>query len=121
MAVNTNQVVLVGNLTKDVEEVKVNDKNMVFKSTIAVNDFNDDVIYMPIEVWNKQGRNFSNYCGKGDKIVVTGRLKQDRFENKEGQDVTVVKVNASLIEFINTKSEEKSSNNQGEDNKDLPF
>lgn len=122
MAMNTNIVTIVGNLTKDVEARKVNNENAVFTSTVAVNGYKEDeVMFLPIEVWNRQGRAFSDYCGKGSKVAVTGSLKQDRFTTKDGQDVTLTKVNVSQVEFLDPKTDEPQPDQAEDDSKGRAF
>lgn len=109
MAMNTNMVTVTGNLTKDVEGKKVNEQNAVFTSTVAVNGYGEDeVMFLPIEVWNKQGRAFKDNNGKGSRVAITGRLKQDRFTTKDGQDVTLTKINATQVEFLGSPQEKES-------------
>lgn len=50
-----------------------------------------------------------NYLKKGTKIVVTGRLQNNNYTNKEGQKVYNVQIMADEIEF----AESKSASNQG--------
>lgn len=107
MAMNTNIVTVTGNLTKDIEGKKVNEKNAVFTSTIAVNGYSEnEVIFLPVEVWNKQGRAFKDNNGKGSRVAITGNLKQDRFTTKDGKDVTITKINATQVEFLGSPKNE---------------
>src|SRR5699024_9705671 len=54
------------------------------------------------------------YCAKGSKIGITGSLKVDKFQDKEGNNREITKVNASRVEFLDSKG----SNNgvQGQSN-----
>lgn len=47
------------------------------------------------------------YLMKGTKVVVTGRLQNDSYTNKEGQKVNETKIIVSNIEFAESKGDSK--------------
>ena len=87
---NLNKVMLIGNLTRD-PELRVTPKGTAICTfSIAVNrKFKDDsggereeVTYVDIEAWSKQGETIAKYCTKGRPLFVEGRLRLDQWEDK---------------------------------------
>ena len=105
----TNLTILTGRITKDLE-LKQAGQTQVTNFSLAVdNPFKkDDTSFFDIVAFGKTAQLLNNYCGKGSKILIEGNLKQDRFQDKEGHNRSVVRVIANRIEFLDSKG----SNNQ---------
>lgn len=105
-----NSVILTGRITKDLE-LKPAGQTQVTNFSIAVdNPFKkDDASFFDIVAFGKTAELLNNYCGKGSKILIEGNLKQDRFQDKEGNNRSAVRVIANRIEFLDSKGQ---SNNQ---------
>ena len=54
----------------------------------------------------------NDYCGKGSKVLIEGNLKQDRFQDKEGNNRSVVRVIANRIEFLDSKGNNQPQKQQ---------
>lgn len=113
-----NFVSIQGNLTRDAEVKQVNTtstRNNVISFSIAVNEFNDDVSFFDVEFWatEKQVTYFFPLLNKGVKIAVHGRLKQSRWQNKDGENRSKVLIVASDI-FPHEKSGEQSQGAQAQ-------
>jgi len=87
---NLNKVMLIGNLTRD-PELRVTPKGTaICQFSLAVNrKFRDEsgadreeVTYVDIEAWSKQGETIAKYCTKGRPLFVEGRLRLDQWEDK---------------------------------------
>ena len=85
-----NKVMLIGNLTRD-PELRVTPKGTaICQFSLAVNrKFKDEsggereeVTYVDIEAWSKQGETIAKYCTKGRPLFVEGRLRLDQWEDK---------------------------------------
>ena len=79
MAFN-NEIRLQGNLTKDPEYKNISDKNLV-TFRLAVNESigkdKEETIYMDVDGWDNHAKYAENVMlAKGDRVIVTGRLKQ---------------------------------------------
>jgi len=88
-----NRVVLLGNLTRDIElRYTPASKMAVCQNAIAVNDrrknaageWVDDTTFVDVTFFGRMAEVVSQYLGKGSPIFVEGRLKLDTWE-KEGQ------------------------------------
>jgi single-strand DNA-binding protein len=104
---NTNLVILTGNLTKDPEFRYTPNGHGVANFTIAVNDgFGDkqDTDFIDCTVWRKTAEAVANYCFKGHKVTVEGKLKQQVWKDKEGKTNRRFYVNARRVEFLNARA-----------------
>lgn len=130
-----NSVILTGRITKDLE-LKPAGQTQVTNFSIAVdNPFKkDDASFFDIVAFGKTAELLNNYCGKGSKILIEGNLKQDRFQDKQGNNRSAVRVIANRIEFLDSKGQSnnqpKQQQGQAQDNpfensddefSDLPF
>ena len=110
-----NQVVLIGNLTRDPELRYSTGGNQtaVCRFTVAVNDrkrnpqtqeWEDDVDFIPVVVFGKQAENCERFLAKGRKVAVSGRIKTGSYE-KDGQKRYTTDVIANSVEFLTPRNE----------------
>ena len=78
-----NSVSLTGRLTKDVDHRTTQSGTEVANVTIAVNGFKEnDTSFIDLVLFGKTAQAASKYISKGQQIGVTGRLKQESWEDK---------------------------------------
>src|SRR5689334_22789514 len=89
-----NKVLLMGNLTRD-PELRVTPKGTpVCQFSLAINrqfkmesgESREEVIFVDIEAWGKQGETIAKYCTKGRPLYVEGRLKLHQWEDKNTKE-----------------------------------
>lgn len=88
---NLNQVILIGNLTRDPELRYLANGTAVANFTLAINrkwkdadgDQKEEVTFVDCTVWSGAAETVNQYVKKGDPLCVTGRLKQDHWEDKQ--------------------------------------
>lgn len=113
----TNIVVITGRITKDLELKQAGQTQVTNFSMAVDNPFKkDDTSFFDVVAFGRTAELLNNYCGKGSKIGVEGTLKQDRFTDKEGNNRSVVRVNANRIEFMDSKSNNQSNNQPQQQN-----
>ncbi|PTU83432.1 single-stranded DNA-binding protein [Staphylococcus pasteuri] len=113
----TNIVVISGRITKDLELKQAGQTQVTNFSMAVDNPFKkDDTSFFDVVAFGKTAELLNNYCGKGSKIGVEGTLKQDRFTDKEGNNRSVVRVNANRIEFMDSKGNNQSNNQPQQQN-----
>ena len=61
--------------------------------------------------FGKQGEFVEKYLKQGTKIVVTGRIQNDNYTNKEGQKVYSVQIMVEEIEFAESKAAGQGAQN----------
>jgi len=88
-----NQVILIGNLTRD-PELKYTPKGTAASQIgMAVNrkwkdeqgQEKEEVTFIDVQAWGKQAEVIAQYCKKGSPLFVTGRLKLEEWEDKTTQ------------------------------------
>lgn len=118
-----NQVVLLGYLTRD-PELRYTPSNMATAAFgIGVNEKRkdkDEVSFFDIETWDKVAENCSTYLKKGSLVLISGRLKQDRWEDEHGDKKNKIKIIANTVQFLN-KKEDNNNNDNKNNNNDPPF
>lgn len=103
-----NKVILIGNLTKDLETRETPSGKTVANFSIAVNrPFSNDTDFFNITVWDKQAENCAKFLKKGSKVGIVGYLYNRSYEANDGTKRTVTEVNASEVEFLTPKQAEE--------------
>jgi len=102
-----NQVCISGNLTADPELKYLATGNAVVNFTVAINSkyqkdgqWIDEVDFIGVTAFGKVAENCGEYLNKGSKVTVSGKLKQDRWEDDNGKKQSKTKVVAALVEFM---------------------
>jgi single-strand DNA-binding protein len=73
-------------------------------------DWEDEAHFFNVTFWGrKEGGGLSEtvakFCSKGDRVAVTGRLQQQRWEGDNGAKRERVSVVGSSCQFLTTKGE----------------
>ncbi|NOS70878.1 MAG: single-stranded DNA-binding protein [Verrucomicrobia bacterium] len=107
-----NKVIIAGNLTRD-PELRYTPKGMaVARFTLAVSrswtgedgQKKEEVSFVDIDAWGRQGEVIAQYMKKGRPFLVEGRLKQDTWEDKNTkQKQSKLKVVLESFSFIDSK------------------
>ena len=106
MATDLNNCVIIGRLTRDVELSYTSGNNTALaKFSIANNEFRgsnqeEQVSYFDIVVWGKMAEVCNQFLAKGRQVAINGRLRQERFQDKQGQNRSKVVIVASNVQFI---------------------
>ena len=64
--------------------------------------------FIDVDVWGAVAENCGRYLRKGSRVVVLGRLKQDRWEAEDGAKRSRLKVLASSVQFLSSAAREQS-------------
>lgn len=116
-----NQVILIGRLTRKPEDRKVGEHKLVTFGLACGRD-KEDCDFFEINAWNKLADHCIQYLNKGSQVLIQGRLRQERWEDKDtGKKMSRIIVLVNSIQFITKKSEQ--SNQKDEDGlpqNDLP-
>ncbi len=94
-----NTVTLVGNLTRDPELRYTTGGRGVASFGLAVNrrwqqngEWQEAVSFFNVVAWADLGENAAASLTKGSRCLVTGRLEQRSYDNKDGQKVNITEV-----------------------------
>jgi single-strand DNA-binding protein len=108
-----NQVILLGNLTRDPELRYTPQGTAVADFAIAVNrKFNkkdgeqvDEVAFVDVTAWARLAEICAEFLKKGRPLLVSGRLAQDRWDDEAtGQKRSRLRVVAETIQFLGSGS-----------------
>jgi len=103
MAKSINQVILMGRLTRDPEQRTTTGGKTIANFSIAVDRGGDSdaADFFEITAWEKLGELVIQYLGKGRRVLVQGRLRQDSWDDKEtGKKRSRVEVTATDVTFL---------------------
>ena len=107
-----NKVILMGNLTKNPELRYTPSGTPVTSFGLAVNrrfrqadELKEEVCYIDIVVFGKQAEHCGQYLGKGQGVIVDGRLQQRRWETEDGQKRSKHEVVAQTVTFMPRRPE----------------
>lgn len=106
-----NKVILLGRLTRDPEvRYSMGESQIsIARFSLAVNrkwkrEGEPEADFFNCTAFGKLAEFAEKYLKQGVKVVVTGRIQNDNYTNKEGQKVYSVKVIVEEIEFAESKS-----------------
>ena len=125
-----NRVILAGNVTKAVEIRYTPTGTAIGNFSIAINrkwkqdsETKSEVSYFDIVVFGKTAEVCSQYIGKGSSVLIEGKLRQNVWKNKEGQNRSKVEVIADSVNFLTRKQDAAAAidNASAGDDEDVPF
>ena len=128
---SVNKVMLMGNLTRDPELRYTSNGSAVTSFGLAVNrkfkqgdEWKDDVCFVDITVWGKQGENCEKYIDKGSPVFIEGFLKFSTWES-DGQKRNKLEVVANTVQFLGSRGDSSGETSGGQtptsDENDVPF
>ena len=126
-----NKVMLMGNLTRDPELRYTSNGSAVTSFGLAVNrkfkqgdEWKEDVCFVDITVWGKQGENCAEYLSKGRPAFVEGRLQYSTWES-DGQKKSKLDVVANTVQFLGSRGDAQGGLSAGQapvpEEDDVPF
>jgi single-strand DNA-binding protein len=112
MARSFNQVILMGNLTRDPELRTTPNGQSVCSFSLALNrsykgadgNWQEATDYVDVVAWGPLGERVAQYLNKGRPCLVNGRL-QSRSWEQEGQKRSKVEVVANDVTFLGGRGE----------------
>jgi single-strand DNA-binding protein len=124
-----NKCFLLGNLTKDVEL-----RTTVGGQTVGVvglatsekykdkeGNLKESVAFHNLVVWGEGAKTLAKYVGKGDKLLVEGKINYRNYEDKNGNKRYITEILVRDFKFVGTKKkEDKPQASSQEDNGEIP-
>ena len=103
-----NKVLLMGNLTRDVQLKSLPSGQPVAEIAIAINrkyktkdgQDREEVTYVDCECWGPRAEVINKYFSKGKPIFIEGRLRLDSWEDKDGQKRSKMRVVIDDFQFV---------------------
>ena len=107
-----NHICIAGRITHDLELRKTQSDVSNIQFSIACDDdykpkdgSDRDVDFVHIKAWRGTADFINSYFGKGRTIIVSGRLKADKYTDKDGNQRTDTYVLADSVYFGDSKRE----------------
>ena len=104
-----NRVILVGNLTRDIELRYTQGGTAVTDIGLAVNDrvkrnneWVDETTFVDITLWGRTAEVASEYLSKGSPVLIEGRLKLDTWET-DGAKRSKLKVVGERMQMLSSR------------------
>jgi single-strand DNA-binding protein len=116
MARSINQVILMGRLTRDPEQRTTTSGKTIASFSIAVDRGGQDdaADFFEVTAWEKLGDLVIQYLGKGRRVLVQGRLRQDSWDDKEtGKKRSRVEVTATDVTFLDSANGDGAGSSSG--------
>jgi single-strand DNA-binding protein len=115
---NFNKVVLIGNVTQDIELRKTTKGTSVAEVNLAVNRIRkgetgeriEETTFVEITLWGRTAEVAHQYAQKGGPLLVEGRLHLDTWvDKKTGENRSKLRVIGENIQLMGSKA---NNNNQ---------
>ena len=110
-----NRVQLIGRLGKDPESKFTPTGKRVAHFSVAISnrwkskegDAKEYTEWVNVEAWGRLGEVCQEYLKKGSLVYLEGRLKTEKYEDKEGETKYYTKVVALSLQFLDKKEKEE--------------
>ena len=111
---NLNSVLVEGNLTRDAELAYTPKGTAYTKIGLACHryyrkddEYQEETSFFEVTVWGRQAEVCAEYLEKGRTVRVVGRLRQDRWDDQDGNPRSRVCITAEHVEFGRKKDGER--------------
>lgn len=106
-----NRVILVGNITRDIELRYTSGGTAVTEAGLAVNDrrknqsgeWVEETTFVDVTLWGRQAEVANEYLSKGSPVLIEGRLKLDTWET-DGQKRSKLRVVGERMQMLGRAS-----------------
>ena len=120
-----NSVTVCGNLTRDAELNYTQGGTPVLKVGIAVNErvkdgdeWTDRANFFDAVMYGNRAEKLAAHLGKGNKVGITGKLRQERWQAQDGGNRSRVVIIVDDFEFMAAKADKPA---QQYNDSDIPF
>ena len=103
-----NQVLFIGRIGKDPEELKVTSEGKPYiQFSLAVDQTTSkDALWLQVTAWDKNAEAVEKYTRKGTVVFVQGKLHIQKYKDKQQVERTSVEVSASNVQILDKKPKE---------------
>lgn len=121
-----NQFNGIGRLVADPELSYTPQGNAVCRFRLAINrpykgeQGQQKADFINCIAWRKQAENIVNFLKKGSQVGINGSIQTGSFDGQDGRKVYTWEVNCNSIQFLDNKSNQSGTNNQGNTNYQAP-
>ena len=117
-----NVTIMMGRLVRDPELRYTASGKAVVNFSIAVQSFREnEPSFFDVVAFGRRAENVTNFFSKGDKILIEGHLKQERWVDRNGNKRSRVKIVMENFHFPETKKDDSHSDSLPENDEEIPF
>lgn len=125
-----NQVILVGRLVKEISIKTINTQHKVVNNVLAINRRNRNkngeqiTDFIPIVAWDHLAEILSNYCQKGQRIAIHGKLQSRHYTTSDDQQRYVIECllqEITLLDRVHSEDKRPPHIQSDNFNNDLTF
>ncbi|AJC84872.1 single-stranded DNA-binding protein [Campylobacter peloridis] len=124
-----NKVVLVGNLTRDIEMRYAPSGSAIGSSAIAVTrkfstnmgEKREETCFIDISFFGRTAEIANQYLGKGSKVLIEGRLRFEQWSDQNGQNRSKHSVQVENLEMLGSAMQNNQQNNFASQNHNQNF
>ena len=123
-----NKTILMGNLTRDPEMRSLPSGQTVTNFGLAVSESwtdkasgekREEVCFVDVDAWGRQGEVVLEYFSKGKPILVEGKLKFRQWETEDGSKRSKHSITLDRFSFVGSKND--SNGASSDELGDIPF
>ena len=111
-----NKVIMLGNITRDIELSYLPNGGAVAKTGLATNrkfkkqdgSQGEEVCFIDVTFFGRTAEIANQYLSKGKKVLVEGRLKLDTWQDQQGQKRSKHTVTVESMEMIDSRVDGES-------------
>lgn len=116
-----NKVILVGNLTRDIELRHTPNGSAIAAFGLAVNrnwtdkasgDKKSEVMFIDVNIFGRSAEIANQYLSIGKKVLIEGRLKLDQWQDQHGQNRSKHTIVCESFEFLDPKDQNSGTYQQ---------
>jgi single-strand DNA-binding protein len=115
-----NKVIMIGNLTRDIELKYIPSGAAIAKSAIATShkyktqagEQKEEVCFLDFDVFGKQAEILNQYVRKGSKVMIEGRLILNRWTAQDGTNRSNHTLRVENFKFLDSKADSQNMQNK---------
>lgn len=123
-----NKVILIGNVGRDAETRQAGNTKVASFTLATSETYKDrngerrvETEWHNINAWGGLSEVCERFVKKGMMVYVEGRLKSEKYKDKDGVERVAVKIVADTLKMLSYPKDEGAATAQVEDDRDLPF
>ena len=112
---NLNKVMLIGNLTRDIEMKYTPKGSAIAELGLAINrkykhpesgELKEETTFVDVTLWGRQAEIAKEYLSKGKPVYIEGRLQLDTWDDKQtGQKRSKLRVTGEALQLLGSRGD----------------
>lgn len=107
-----NTVSITGRITHDLSLKETKTKKHVMDFQVAIRETKEISTFVRCQAWEQDADFLDRYAVKGSLVAVTGSLKTEKYQDKNGNNIERTYVRVFRIEILDHRKEEVQKQNE---------